>query len=72
MNARELHHLIHRLWTRAVGTPNYNKKDWLLLEAELTTLCRTNGQNISLMVPSDDRGSVVAPSVWERIKNPAL
>lgn len=25
--------LLHRLWTKAVGTPDYNKEDWKRLEA---------------------------------------
>jgi hypothetical protein len=26
---------IHRLWDKAVGTPDYNKEEWKQLEAEL-------------------------------------
>lgn len=29
----EWHRILHRLWTRDVGTPGYNKRDWLELEA---------------------------------------
>ena len=28
----ELWHLLHRLWTKAVGTPGYDKREWLQLE----------------------------------------
>jgi hypothetical protein len=74
MNYRELHQLIHRLWTRAVGTPEYNKKDWLLLEAELTSLSRATGQNLNRVAPrtADEEPARRVPSVWELIKNPAL
>lgn len=29
----EWHRILHRLWTRDVGTDGYNKADWLELEA---------------------------------------
>jgi hypothetical protein len=27
------HRLVHKLWTKAVGTEDYNKSEWLELEA---------------------------------------
>lgn len=33
-----LHILLHRLWTKAVGTPDYVKTDWISLEALLLKL----------------------------------
>jgi len=32
--------LMHRLWTRAVGTPEYNKREWQSLEAAILKLAR--------------------------------
>ena len=29
------HHLLHRLWTKAVGTPDYDKREWKELESRL-------------------------------------
>lgn len=29
------HKLLHRLWSKAVGTPNYVKADWIELETIL-------------------------------------
>ena len=31
----QAHALLHRLWTKAVGTPGYVKDEWLALEALL-------------------------------------
>jgi hypothetical protein len=28
-------HLLHRLWSKAVGTSDYNKKEWKEFEAEV-------------------------------------
>ena len=33
-------HLFHRLWTKAVGTPQYRKSEWLELEKRLLDLGR--------------------------------
>jgi hypothetical protein len=33
-------HSLHRLWTRAVGQPNYCKSDWQQFESELNDLAR--------------------------------
>jgi hypothetical protein len=38
--SEELHRLLHTLWTKAVGTPTYNKKEWQELEAWLKRLDR--------------------------------
>ncbi len=29
----ELHGLLHTLWSKSVGTPDYNKREWGRLEA---------------------------------------
>lgn len=31
----ETHAIFHKLWTKAVGTPEYNKKEWMELEQEI-------------------------------------
>ncbi len=33
--------LFHHLWTKAVSTPDYDKREWIALEAEFLTLRRT-------------------------------
>lgn len=40
---REAHHQLHRLWTKAVGTPDYVKKEWQELENMLSILARRGG-----------------------------
>lgn len=40
MKNKKLHAILHLLWTKAVGTVDYNKKEWLELEAELLELQR--------------------------------
>lgn len=35
MTYSETYYLLHRLWTKAVGTPGYVKKEWQALEAAL-------------------------------------
>lgn len=32
---REAHAAFHKLWTAAVGTPGYDKREWIRREAEL-------------------------------------
>lgn len=34
----EIHFLVHTLWTKAVGTNTYNKKEWLRLEEIINKL----------------------------------
>ncbi len=34
------HNLLHRLWTKAVGTPDYDKSEWKDLEGAILTLGR--------------------------------
>ena len=36
----DAHAALHRCWTKAVGTPGYNKDDWKLIERQLHTKCR--------------------------------
>jgi hypothetical protein len=75
---REQHELLHRLWSRAVGTPDYHKADWKALERILDdlwhaatgkhpTLAEINGtasQSLQgpVVSPSADR-----PTAWKRI-----
>ena len=33
--------LLHALWTKAVGTPDYEKSQWLKLEAQIVSANRT-------------------------------
>ena len=37
-NARETDRLMHVLWTKAVGTPGYDKAEWKALEAAIWAL----------------------------------
>ena len=37
-NAREADRLMHVLWTKAVGTPGYDKAEWKALEAAIWAL----------------------------------
>lgn len=36
----EWHRILHRLWTRDVGTPGYDKRLWLELESAVIALER--------------------------------
>jgi len=38
---RRAHYALHKLWTKAVDTPGYNKEDWGELEACLAELARS-------------------------------
>jgi hypothetical protein len=58
-NCNELHEVLHTLWTKAVGTVDYNKTEWLRLETlveqqrrklretleQLITLQKTSGSH---------------------------
>jgi hypothetical protein len=35
---KELHRILHVLWTKAVGKPDYVKSEWMLLEQEILEL----------------------------------
>lgn len=37
---KEIHYLLHELWTKAVGTPGYDKSRWLELERILKAQCQ--------------------------------
>ena len=63
MSYRILHQLLHRLWTRAVGTPGYDKADWKRLELLLDELWRKTGEPFDLTDPPERR------SVWERLQS---
>jgi len=41
--AREIDGLFHKLWTKAVGTKDYDKKEWKLLEDHLYRLYKITG-----------------------------
>lgn len=41
VHAMSNHRLLHILWTKAVGTPNYNKQEWMELELRLHMLAAT-------------------------------
>jgi hypothetical protein len=36
--------LLHRLWTKAVGTAGYDKREWKQLEALLLPECAVDGE----------------------------
>lgn len=44
MNVKRVHDeavaAFHRLWSAAVGTPGYNKSDWIAVERRLHYGCR--------------------------------
>jgi hypothetical protein len=44
----DLHGLFHTLWGRAVGTMDYNKKDWLRFEKMIEDAWRLTGFSMSL------------------------
>jgi hypothetical protein len=46
----EAHYLVHRLWTKAVGTENYNKSEWLQLETLVYNLFPQEERNIRVGV----------------------
>jgi hypothetical protein len=39
-NYEKTHHLLHVLWTRAVGTKDYDKKQWQELETSIRNLIK--------------------------------
>ena len=40
---REIHTVFQQLWTAAVGTPGYDKKEWQRMDNELANLARKAG-----------------------------
>lgn len=38
--AQEIHRLLHTLWSKAVGTPDYNKSEWRQLDVLLQQHCK--------------------------------
>jgi hypothetical protein len=73
---RDVNHLFHRLWTRAVGTPDYNKADWKALEHVIETMWReATGKHPrfedALNVPNDMLQPSVEtpprPTAWARL-----
>lgn len=46
--AESYYHLLHRLWTRAVGTPEYVKKDWQRLEGFVVRALKRHPQQEDL------------------------
>ncbi len=68
---RDVHELLHRLWSRAVGTPEYNKKDWLRFENMLTEVWRATGRPL-ILEPRPVRGEEpkeTPRSVWDRVRH---
>lgn len=73
----EVHYLLHRLWTRAVGTPDYEKADWKTLEGiidelwheatgKYPTLADVRGHETAFPeVPRTSTGE--RPTAWKRI-----
>ena len=39
--------LFHRLWSKSVGTPDYDKREWMQLEALVDDLIRSNLSNLN-------------------------
>jgi hypothetical protein len=48
MTFAELHQLLHRLWTKAVGTMDYDKAEWKRLEKMVETVWRSTGRSMDL------------------------
>jgi len=42
MAPTKIHHLLHTLWTKAVGTSSYSKKEWKELEHQVEDLIANN------------------------------
>jgi hypothetical protein len=62
---KETWHLFHKLWTRAVGTPDYNKKDWQELVWRIDGLpTRHAGEP---QTPDSPSGSQPRPTAWARL-----
>jgi hypothetical protein len=66
MTYHELQELFHGLWSSAVGTPGYDKKKWLRMDAALNDLWRMSGQ------PFPRCNEPEALSTWERLRKPIL
>lgn len=62
---REVHMLLHRLWTRAVGTPDYNKADWKVLERLLEDLWREATGKAPSVEPEK---APERPTAWARLR----
>lgn len=45
INQTKVHHLFHTLWTKAVGTENYNKNEWKQLGNYLYSLMAVPGSS---------------------------
>lgn len=41
-NYETIHYLLHTLWTKAVGTEDYDKQEWRALEAAINKLAFPN------------------------------
>jgi hypothetical protein len=45
------HHSLHRCWTKAVGTKDYRKSDWIELERALGEFARAAASTIGYRGP---------------------
>jgi len=61
----EVHLLLHRLWTRAVGTPGYVKADWKALALVLDELWEESTGKTPRLDPEPSPAE--RPTAWERI-----
>lgn len=54
MTDQEIHHLLHTLWTKAVGTADYDKSEWKRLSAFIYEHIKPDGLlNRNRQVPAD-------------------
>jgi hypothetical protein len=60
-----LYNLFHTLWTRAVGTPEYNREDWHKLSGLLETT--STKRKINDMFHVDSEGFLVKTSNGQRV-----
>ena len=55
-----LHHLLHTLWSKAVGQPHYERNEWIALEQAIFTLIA--------MTPPD----AIEPPKWSAADDPLI
>ena len=44
----EAHTALHRCWSKAVGTADYNKADWIILDNALSSFARDAATHIGI------------------------
>lgn len=62
---KETWHLFHRLWTKAVGTPDYVKKEWQELERRIDA--SPTDVPDAPEAPASPSGSQARPTAWARL-----